>query len=63
MRFKEYDKVRTKVYKEGYPSGTMGVIVSFYPHSNLCEVELWDKDSYPIDVITFNFAELEKVPE
>ncbi len=29
MKFKEYDKVKTLVEKDGYPPATIGIIVSF----------------------------------
>ncbi|MDO5041642.1 MAG: hypothetical protein Q4D95_06090 [Peptoniphilus sp.] len=61
MKFKEYDKVKTLVEKDGYPPSTIGIIVSFYPNSDLCEVEIWDKDEYPIDVVTYDVNELEKI--
>lgn len=35
MILKEYDKVITLVEKEGFPSGTTGIIVSFYANSDL----------------------------
>lgn len=61
MKLKEYDKVRTLVEKEGYPPSTIGIIVSFYPDSDYCEVELWDADEYPVDVVTYKTNELEIV--
>lgn len=59
MKFKEYDKVKTLVEKDGYPPATIGIIVSFYPNFDYCEVELWDDDGYPIDVVTYETKELE----
>lgn len=61
MSLKEYDKVRTLVGKEGYPPNTIGVIVSFYAKSDFCEVEIWDNDGYPIDVVTYEMNELKKL--
>ena len=58
---KEYDKVRTLVEKEGYPIGTVGVAVSVYSSGPACEVELWDENEYPVDVITYLFEELEVI--
>jgi hypothetical protein len=55
------DKVKTLVEKEGYPPSTIGIIVSFYPDSDYCEVELWDCDEYPVDVVTYRTNELEVV--
>lgn len=61
MKFKEYDKVKTLVEKDGYQPSTIGIIVSFYPDSDFCEVELWDNDGDPIDVVTYETKELELV--
>lgn len=60
---KENDRVRTLVEKEGFPTGTLGVIVSVYSSGPACEVELWDSDSYPVDVVTYKFSELEAVEQ
>ena len=54
----EYMKVRTLVKKGEYPAGTLGVVVSIYSSGPACEVELWDSDNYPIDVVTYRFDEL-----
>lgn len=56
---KEYTKVKTLVAKEGYPAGTTGIVVSLYGDGPACEVELWDGNSYPIDVVTYTVDELE----
>lgn len=58
---KENVKVRTLVEKEGYTIGTIGVVVSLYSNGCACEVELWDKENYPVDVITYLFTELEEI--
>lgn len=42
-----------------YPLATIGSIVSFYPNSDDCEVEVGDDDGYPIDVITYETKKLE----
>lgn len=60
MKFKEYDKIKTLVEKNGSPPSTIGIIVSFYPDSDLCEVEICDNDEYPIDVVTYVVNELKK---
>ena len=52
-------RVKTLVEKDGYKAGTLGVIVSIYTFGPACEVELWDKNNYPMDVITYLFSELE----
>ena len=56
---KEYSKVKTMVEKDGYPIGTIGVVVSLYSTGAACEVELWDKNEYPVDVVTYLIDELE----
>ena len=54
-------RVKTLVEKEGYSIGTIGVVVSVYASGSACEVEFWDGDEYPIDVITYLFSELEEL--
>ena len=55
---KENDRVKTLVEKEGFPAGTIGVVVSIYSEGTQCEVELWDADEYPLDVVTFSCDEI-----
>ena len=57
----EYTKVKTLVEKDGFPAGTIGIVVSLYGNGPACEVELWDSDSNPIDVVTYTFDEIEVV--
>ena len=57
----ENDKVKTLVDKDGFPAGTVGVVVSLYSSGLACEVELWDEDNYPIDVVTYLLSEVELV--
>ena len=57
----ENSKVRTLVDKEGFPAGTVGVVVSLYSTGPACEVELWDEEEYPVDVVTFLLNELEPI--
>ena len=57
----ENDKVKTLVDKDGFPVGTVGVVVSLYSFGPACEVELWDEDNYPIDVVTYLLSEVELV--
>jgi len=57
----EYDRVKTLIDKEKYPQGTTGVVVSFYKDSDACEVEIWNEQNYPIDVVTYKLDEIEKV--
>ena len=61
MMIKENDRVKTLVEKEKYPVGTVGVVVSLYSFGPACEVELWDEDNYPIDVVTYLLSEVELV--
>lgn len=63
MMIKEYDMVKTLVDKEKHPVGSIGVVVSLYSAGPACEVELWDENKYPIDVVTYMFDELEVVDE
>lgn len=53
--------VRTLVAKEGYPEGTIGVVVSLYSSGPACEVELWDETDYPVNVVTYLLCELEPI--
>ena len=57
----EYTKVKTLVAKEGFPAGTVGVVVSLYSDGLACEVEVWDDTDDPVDVVTYTFDELEEV--
>ena len=57
----EYSKVKTLVEKDGFPAGTIGIVVSLYETGPVCEVELWDSDSNPVDVVTYTFDELEVI--
>ena len=59
----ENRRVITRVGKQGFPAGTLGVIVSVYKTGPACEVELWDKNEIPLDVVSFLFDELEEVNE
>ena len=49
----ENDRVVTLVEKEGFAKGTIGVIVSKYAAADVCEVELWNSEEYPVDVVTY----------
>ena len=57
----EYVKVRTLVEKENFPAGTIGVVVSLYTTGPACEVEIWDNNEYPVDVVTYMLNELEEI--
>lgn len=58
---KEYDKVKTLIEKNGFPIGSIGVVVSLYGKHPLCEVEIWDENEWPIDVVTYTFSELKVI--
>lgn len=58
---KENDKVKTLVEKNGYPIGTTGILVSLYTSGPACEVEVWDEDDYPVDVVTYELSEVELI--
>ena len=60
MPVQENDRVKTLVERDGFPSGAIGVVVSVYGEGPGCEVEIWDEDENPIDVVTFKLCELEK---
>ena len=57
----ENTKVRSLVAKEGYPEGTIGVVVTLYSSGPACEVELWDETDYPVNVVTYLLCELEPI--
>ena len=48
---KENQRVKTRVDKDGYPAGSVGVVVSLYSSGSACEVEVWGEDGYPEDVV------------
>ncbi len=58
---KKYVQVETLVDKESFPKGTKGVVVSMYNGNIACEVELWDNDNYPVDVVTYLCVELKEL--
>jgi len=58
---KEYVKVKTLVCKEDIPAGSIGTVVSIYSTGPACEVEIWDVNENPIDVITYLFTEIEEI--
>ena len=59
--FNEYDRVRTLVEKDGFKAGSIGVVVGIYSTGPACEVEIWDSNNYPIDVVTYQFDEIELI--
>lgn len=58
---KEYVKVKTRVCKADIPAGSIGIVVSIYSTEPACEVEIWDENENPIDVITYLFTEIEEI--
>lgn len=56
---RENEKVRSLIEKNGYPAGTTGIVVSIYTSGPACEVEVWDEDGYPVDVVTYEISEIE----
>ena len=59
----ENQRVQTLVEKNGFKAGTIGVVVSVYSSGPACEVELWDENNYPVDVVTYLFDELIVIDE
>ena len=57
--FKKNDKVRTLVSRDGYPAGTVGLVVRVHLLDQTCDVRLIDERERPLDVIAFLFGELE----
>ena len=54
-------KVKTLIVKKRYPVGTEGIVVSVYTSGPACEVEVWDDEGYPVDVVTYLLSEVEAV--
>ena len=59
--FNEYDRVKTLIEKDGFPVGSIGVVVGLYSTGPACEVEIWDNDNYPVDVVTYGYNEIERI--
>ncbi|MBP5254992.1 MAG: hypothetical protein J6Z23_06410, partial [Lachnospiraceae bacterium] len=57
----ESTKVRLLAAKEGYPKGTVGVVVRLYRSGPACEVELWNESDDPVDAVTYLLCEVEPV--
>ncbi len=55
---REYDKIKILVCKEGFPAGSVGVVVSLYNSGPACEVEVLDDNGYPADVVTYLLSEI-----
>ena len=55
----EYSKVKTLVEREGYPAGTIGIVVSLYSTGPASEVEIQNENGEPVDVVTYKLDELE----
>lgn len=56
------DRVKTLVDRDGFPAGSIGVVVSIYGDGPGCEVEIWDQSGYPADVVTYSSSELQIIP-
>ena len=39
--------------KRVFAKGTIGVVVSKYAAADVYEVELWNSEEYPVDVVTY----------
>ncbi len=61
MEIWERDIVKTLVEKDGHPMGSKGVVIYLYIGHPECEVEIWNENNYPVDVVCYNFDELELV--
>lgn len=59
----EYCLVKTLVEKENFPVGSVGVVVSVYSTGPACEVEMWNENNDPVDVVTYLFQELEVIDD
>lgn len=55
------DRVKTLGEKDGFPAGVVGVVVSLCGGGQGCEVELWNENEYPVDVVTYSADDLEVV--
>ena len=53
--------VRTLVEKQGYPAGTLGIIVDVFIDKKSCDVQLLDEHSHPTEVANYLFSEIEIV--
>lgn len=62
-KIKEGSRIITKVKKGGVPAFTKGVLVYIYLGTNLCEVEIWDKNGVPVDVVLYNIDEIKLLKE
>lgn len=62
-KIKEGSRIITKVKKGGVPASTNGVLVYIYPNTNLCEVEIWDSNGAPVDVVLYNLDEIKLLKE
>lgn len=55
---KENDRVKTLVESEGYKAGLIGVVIFVSTDGKYCDVELWGKDGYPIEVAGYETDKL-----
>lgn len=57
----EYSKFKTLVPKGGFEAGRIGVVVSLYTTGPACEVEIWDENDHPVDVVTYLLSEVTEI--
>ena len=53
--------VRTLVEKQGYPAGTLGIVVDIFIDKKSCDVQLLDEHSHLAEVVNYLFSEIEIV--
>ena len=53
--------VRTLVEKQGYPAGTLGIIVDIFIDKKSCDVQLLDEHSHPAEIVNYLFSEIEVI--
>lgn len=51
--------VRTLVEKQGYPAGTLGIVVDVFIDKKSCDVQLLDEHSHPAEIVNYLFSEIE----
>lgn len=53
--------VRTLVEKQGYPAGSLGIVIDIFAEQKSCIVQLLDEHSHPCDIVNYLFNEIEIV--
>lgn len=51
--------VLTLVEKQGYPTGSLGIIVDIFAELKSCNVQLLDNQYHPQDIVNYLFSEIE----